>query len=615
MKKILLTVIIVLCIIPAFASWYVQDCNVTVDVGRNAVHKVTERYTVNYQTEHHGFIRYIPLNYSQHGLMDARVSKFYCSEPCTVESGSQYFAAQIGSSSQTVTGLKNYLISYNYDLGSDSNNGYDEFYFNIVGDDWDVPFEDVTFDVNIDIPYDQTKVWFTFGRYGSTQQLNYTVTERENGFTVSAHVKNLPEYSALTLRIQLPDGWYQNTRTYWDLRDFFSVATYIVSVLAVVACLLIWSFNGRDSVPIISAKFNPPEGFSPLEVGFIADGAVDNKDITSMLYYWADKGYISINEKKKNVFSFTRIFDLPESAPSYEKMLFDGFFKSEDRNHTVTLESVRDSNFYFCVEKAKAFVARFFTREKPLNDSRCIIYQILCIFLALVSVGCFACAFGAHELYAMDVIPPIVVSGIFEIAVTLVLLHGLFRKYYIRKSNAFMIFLCIVPSVFASLIFYLCTGDAVSSVLTSICCGVCVFFASITSKRSEYGNKVLEGVLGYREFIDKVSMSQLVMLIDKDPEYYYHVLCYAIVLGLENTWAKKFESVTVSPPSWYVGHYYSDVFFYSRMSTRLCSSMASVALANIANAKTVGGAKFGGSSFNFSGFAGGGFGGGGGRGW
>ena len=48
--------------------------------------------------------------------------------------------------------------------------------------------------------------------------------------------------------------------------------------------------------------FNPPEGITPAELGYLADGVIDKKDITSLYLYLASKGYIQIieGEKKKN---------------------------------------------------------------------------------------------------------------------------------------------------------------------------------------------------------------------------------------------------------------------------------------------------------------------------
>lgn len=613
MKKISVCLFVLLfCLFSACAySWYVDDYSIAIDVGKNGVHSVTENYTVDYTEPHHGFYRYIPLSYSD--AMDAKVKDVKCSDyySSSVENG--WYIMQIGSASVEYTGVKDYEIAYKYDLGSDLNDGYDEFYFNLLGTDWDVPFNNASYRVKIDLPYSQAKVWVTAGLYGNSAELPYNIEETDTGFVVSGRVSQIPANGGITLRIQMPDNWYENARSYGDVRKTFSFVSPFVSFFAFALAAVIWLLHGRDDVPIISAKFDPPEGFSPLMVGYIADGQVDDKDITSMLYYWADKGLITINEKKKNVFSFTKIFDISADAPEFEQKLFEGFFKGADSNNTVSLKTLERNNFFECISKTKLRVGRFFTGDKALMDKKNTGFQLLCFVLGVVAYAAFGLSFGGYEP-DIDNLIGCCIMGIFHIAFTTAFLSGFFRRYYVRKSQFFAAFICVVPSVFACFVMYSLSSNAVLSIVTVVCAALCAFFGVITQKRSVYGNKVFEDVLGYREFIDKVSMSQLIMLIDKNPEYYYHVLSYAIVLGLENKWAKKFADVATVAPSWYIGTSAYDVLFYSRMSSRLSAAVRTSAMTGASKGipSSNGHVR---SSFNFSGFAGGGFGGGGGRGW
>ena len=102
-------------------------------------------------------------------------------------------------------------------------------------------------------------------------------------------------------------------------------------------------------------------------------------------------------------------------------------------------------------------------------------------------------------------------------------------------------------------------------------------------------------------------------MIEKDPQYYYHILSFAIVLGLEKKWARKFDSLTIESPSWYVGQHTAwNALMVSSMISRCNSSLiSSVATAPASSP----GSRFGGSSFGGGGFSGGGFGGGGGGAW
>ena len=141
------------------------------------------------------------------------------------------------------------------------------------------------------------------------------------------------------------------------------------------------------------------------------------------------------------------------------------------------------------------------------------------------------------------------------------------------------------------------------------------FFSFAVNKRSEYADKMLSEILGYREFLEKVELEQLKVLIEEDPGFYYHNLSYAVALNLEENYSRKFESIKFSSPSWYatsdyVGSYAMWYLFSSRW--RRSYSMER----SLIEPPPTGGFRGGsGSPSGFSGFSGGGFSGGGGRSW
>jgi len=196
----------------------------------------------------------------------------------------------------------------------------------------------------------------------------------------------------------------------------------------------------------------------------------------------------------------------------------------------------------------------------------------------------------------------------------------LFKKWHLRKSNVFACVIRAVPMVVALVLFIaiealVSDGFSVIANVLSICGStVIMFFAAIMSKRSPYGDKVFEETLGYREFIDKAEIDQLKMMIDQDPDFYYHVLSYAVVLGLENKWAKKFDGMIVNPPTWYSGYNAFDVYLMSRLASNMIRSIPvnSMPKSSISGSA---GSHAGGGGFHSSGFSGGGFGGGGGHAW
>jgi hypothetical protein len=135
----------------------------------------------------------------------------------------------------------------------------------------------------------------------------------------------------LNLRIELPEGYFASVV---KEKDWSTLATGVslLSALIVIA-LTIWLFlrYGRDDPVIPVVRFDAPQGLSPMDVGYLSDGSVDPKDLSAMVFYWADKGCLSISLPQKKLFQsqeyvFTKIKE-PEGGQPYEQDFFDAFFR------------------------------------------------------------------------------------------------------------------------------------------------------------------------------------------------------------------------------------------------------------------------------------------------
>lgn len=85
---------------------------------------------------------------------------------------------------------------------------------------------------------------------------------------------------------------------------------------------------------------------------------------------------------------------------------------------------------------------------------------------------------------------------------------------------------------------------------------VIVLFSGYLVKDTEYKAEAVGKLLGLKEFIRVAEAPRLQMLMDQNPQYYYDILPYAMVFGLADKWAKRFEGLSVPPPNWYGGYAY-----------------------------------------------------------
>ena len=137
--------------------------------------------------------------------------------------------------------------------------------------------------------------------------------------------------------------------------------------------------------------------------------------------------------------------------------------------------------------------------------------------------------------------------------------------------------------------------------------------------RTNKGLKLYGKILGFREFLIKAEKPELERLVNENPNYYFDILPYTYVLGVSDTWIKKFELIPLNNPEWYTSVDVS-TFSITRFSLLTSSAITSTGhnfSKHVAEShkSSSGGFSSGGSSGGGGGFSGGGGGGGGGGSW
>ena len=650
MKKTLLLIIVLLVgVASLFAvDYYIREYQIYVDIGENGVHHVEEYLTVVFEGEHHGIVREIPIDYRDYnGKTIARVKNLFVSEDYTSNYDNGYLVLQIGDADKTVTGVVNYTIAYDYDLGADFNEGYDEIYLNLIGPDWECPIDFAVF--HLIIPYVAQEEWvewydfmeyvaentyMTSGPYGSTSfdwergdaYLNEGIDE-DGSLMIDGYMEYLEPYEGITIRIDMPEGWFIGAREPWDYTGIMKIINPIVCFILIVLAIILWVFYGKDNKPIVVARFEPPEGFSPLMVGYVADSKVDDKDIISMLFYWADEGLLSIEEKEGKKYAFTKLKDIEAYAiesgkdiPAFEVKLFNGFFKDCDVGDKIEFKDLEKNNFFQTILETKMATKNYFKGERALQDGKSRCMAILVSLLSLVPMITLTLSVALYEYVDTFFGFIHMALGFLLFFINLVAFDTLFRSWHLRKSNILPLVSRFIIPVLS--VFVLCFIDKVlngsfdcpQTILSVSYCTLLALLGAITDRRTKYGDKILEETLGYREFIDKVEIDQLKMMIESDPDFYYRTLSYAVVLGLEDTWAEKFKDIPLQQPVWMTGPTVFDALFWSHLARSMSRSIPVASLPKSSVSGTPG-AHAGGGGFHSSGFSGGGFGGGGGHAW
>ena len=284
----------------ASRDYVIDKYDINIIVNENNTFDITETITAYFNVSKHGIFRTIPLKNTIVRL-DGTTSTNR-TQVSNISVDNEYkkirengkYKLQIGSKDHTLIGEQKYVIKYTYNLGKDPMNNYDELYYNIIGNEWDTVIGNITFSITMPKDFDSSKLGFSSGTKGSID--NSKVIYNVNGNKITGTYNGILDVGeALTVRCELPEGYFVDAKLDINKIDYLM---FFVPIIFLVISILLWYIFGRDDQIIETIEFYPPEGLNSLDVGFLYKGRAENKDVTSLLIYLANKGYLEISNKK-----------------------------------------------------------------------------------------------------------------------------------------------------------------------------------------------------------------------------------------------------------------------------------------------------------------------------
>ena len=431
------------------------------------------------------------------------------------------------------------------------------------------------------------------------------------------------EYMAegITLDFTLGDGVLQSVakvNAFTENGWWIALVCAIVCGLSIVVAMLL---PKREEI-ITSVNVSAPDEMDPMLMGKRLDGIIDNEDVTSMLYYFAHKGYLHIDlTDEDDPLLIRKIPHLPDSEPAHARTLFEGLFKKA--NQTLKKDSdepqaeqgecsIRVSklkgNFYESVALAKEQVVKM-----PQYNVKSILYYVLGGILGVLTAFLLPFAVGARTIGGY-----VYVSGlVYTVGILGVLLLGYLKENYRYKwkngTKLAVLFAQILIAVLFGVIFIFGFATHLMTrwekLLLSAAVFVCTFATSNKLNRTDEKREMLGKILGFKDFIVYTEEDKIKFMLEENPELFYKILPYAQVLGVTDEWEDKFKNITLQPPTWCAGthmSYFDYVLLRSAMRSAMVTAMTQPQKGGSFIGKGGGGGSFGG--FSGGGFGGGGFG-------
>ncbi|MGB8065396.1 MAG: DUF2207 domain-containing protein [Candidatus Sulfotelmatobacter sp.] len=555
----------VLTELSAAKSWRIADFQDDIVVDQNGSAIVTERISLAFVGQWHGIHRMIPIEYP--GPSGTNYELFLEVQSVTDGDGGKLkYDSSISNGERdlkiyipgTVDTTRTVEITYRVRNGARFFKDYDEFYWNVTGNDWPVPIDHAAATVHFpDAAAGSLRAQAFTGVYGSSER-NATaeVSGAEAQFATSAP---LPMRGGLTIDVYIPNEILSEPSALTKFLWFIGGNPIVFLPLVTFAgTFVLWWYKGRDPDPGVSVApmYEPPAGISPAEAGTLLEDTIQPRDITSTMVDLAVRGYIKIEETAEKVLLFTHkdyIFHLLKPREQWGADLAP--------HERVMLENV--------------FAGGTDTRLSDLKNR----------------------FYAAVPIIRQDIMSALKTKGIYLLDPD--------------SANGYSIAAAIGILILFAVLQYFGWANFFNSIPLLILCGVISaviwwLFARVMTAKTVKGARTRVAVLGFQEFMNRVDGERLKKM---PPTTFEKYLPYAMALGVEHHWAQAFAGIVQDPPQWYVG---PGVYAGAFNPISFSSSMHSMATDMHQVFVSAPRASSGGSGFGGGGFSGGGSGGGGG---
>jgi uncharacterized membrane protein YgcG len=559
---------------PAFAQYFtINKFHSDIMIGEDSSVIVKETLDVEFHRPRHGIYREIPFKYrDDFGKVITTPTKVLSVTDGSgkgwkykVERTGPMIHVRIGDAKRYVEGRWTYLITYKVENVILFFRDHDELYWNVTGNYWKAPIKEASATASLTTKNKSKNLMVAGyeGGYGSKEECGYEAYDNSGKFYTK---RSLKMGEGLTVVFGWDKGLVSPPSSWKKFLWAINLGENWVFLLPIFSFLYMgnrWYRKGRDPKvrESVTVMYEPPkfdhQPLTPAEVGTLVDEKLDPRDITSTIVGLAVKGYIQIEETKK------------------EGLIFDktDYYLKKAKNYDSNLNP-------FEIELMKAL----FPAALPgtlISDLKNKFYTNLDVL--------------RKTLYGELIRKKYLLSNPEKV-----------RNSYIAAG--------IVVLAFAILAFvFLVPNSGGKSFIAGILTGIPVLaFAKFMPVKTRAGASAYMDILGFQEFMNRAEKDRLERIGDMN--LFSKFLPYAIALDVADNWAKAFEGIYQDPPEWYVSPIGFRTFSPYAFTHSLNSVTSDLSSAMFSAPRGSGGGGSGGG-FGGGGSSGGGFGGGGGGSW
>lgn len=382
------------------------------------------------------------------------------------------------------------------------------------------------FSFTVTLPQEVTgQPGFSSGYYG--QEIEKKLAVQVKGNTISgSSTEPLLGQESMVLQYRADSQMFPDYSSKTSLLGGWEM----VIALLVVAGIVYYVVALMPSFPRKVRTFSPPEGLAAGDVGTCLTGC--GMDLTMMVFSWAQLGYLVINMDRRGRVLLQKRMDMGSERLDFEIRCFQKLFGGR--------QTVEGTGLHY------ALLYRKMSNKSPLLRQ---IYRSRSgnpqIFRALaVAAGACSGVLLSTRVYTAGVATVL-------LAIALALLCGVL-SHFIQSGGRCISLGNKQPLLLGAvcggvwILLGLLMGDLLLAVIMVAYESLTGLAAAVGGRRSEIGRQYMAQIRGLRAHLTRGSIFDMQQCLEKNPSYFFELMPYALALGVENRFARRFGKIKIA---------------------------------------------------------------------
>ena len=332
----------------------------------------------------------------------------------------------------------------------------------------------------------------------------------------------------------------------------------LAAVLCLVACVVCRLLFGMPAAVTAQPEHTPPEGMNSAEAGYLKDGTLTNTELASLVLQWVATGAVT-GEESGGEYIFYRVHDPIGCAP-YELALFQAMF-AYGKDGYVTTVQLRGC-FHRDISAARLALLSQYRGGRALETGGAAKWVGM-VLAALPMLVFGILAAGVSGFGAFWALPAGLGCMLLQLLLSCLCLPAFAphrgalprgkRPHGVLRTTC-LVLLLVGAAVFCALLKSWFPVTSLGLMIPVVV--LCLLGAALSAgslRRGKAAQQLLCRVRGFCETLLTTDGKAMKNEIEKNQNYYYEMLPYAMVFGMADAWRRNAWGAQVPLPKGFTG--------------------------------------------------------------